>query len=141
MNKTLLERQPNNKRIATTESLQKRFFNGSKNHVMEIEKLICHHSATKEHINFGYTILFLNYFYFSCHKAERMPRSSIYFFDFNGFVVFACRQYVFLIQVYSLVQGCPLIYDMCNPLVRQLPQCGIPAIKRWYWEDCLEVLH
>ena len=80
MNKTLLERQPNNKRIATTESLQKRFFNGSKNHVMEIEKLICHHSATKEHINFGYTILFLNYFYFSCHKAERMPRSSIYFF-------------------------------------------------------------
>lgn len=58
MNKTLLERQPNNKRIATTESLQKRFFNGSKNHVMEIEKLICHHSATKEHINFGYTILF-----------------------------------------------------------------------------------
>ena len=68
MNKTLLERQPNNKRIATTESLQKRFFNGSKNHVMEIEKLICHHSATKEHINFGYTILFLNYFYFSCHK-------------------------------------------------------------------------
>ncbi len=114
MNKTLLERQPNNKRIATTESLQKRFFNGSKNHVMEIEKLICHHSATKEHINFGYTILFLNYFYFSCHKAERMPRSSIYFFDFNGFVVFTCRQYVFLIQVYSLVQGCPLIYDMCT---------------------------
>ena len=56
---------------------------------MEIEKLICHHSATKEHINFGYTILFLNYFYFSCHKAERMPRSSIYYFDFNGFVVFA----------------------------------------------------
>ena len=81
---------------------------------MEIAKLICHHSATKEHINFGYTILFLNYFYFSCHKAERMPRSSIYFFDFNGFVVFTCRQYVFLIQVYSLVQGCPLIYDMCT---------------------------
>ena len=117
---------------------------------MEIEKLICHHSATKEHINFGYTILFLNYFYFSCHKAERMPRSSIYFFDFNGFVVFACRQYVFLIRAYSLVQGCPLIYDMAattlwydgyHPLVRQLPQCGIPAIKRWYWEDCPEVLH
>ena len=43
-----------------------------------------------------------------------MPRSSIYFFDFNGFVVFTCRQYVFLIQVYSLVQGCPLIYDMCT---------------------------
>ena len=114
MNKTLLEGRLNNKWITTTESLQKRFFNGSKNHVMEIEKLICHHSATKEHINFGYTILFLNYFYFSCHKAERMPRSSIYFFDFNGFVVFTCRQYVFLIQVYSLVQGCPLIYDMCT---------------------------
>ncbi|EGF50162.1 hypothetical protein SAMN05444376_0932 [Bacteroides clarus YIT 12056] len=31
---------------------------------MEIEKLMCHHSATKEHINFGYTILFLNYFFF-----------------------------------------------------------------------------
>ena len=36
---------------------------------MEIEKLMCHHSATKEHINFGYTILFLNYFYFSCFTA------------------------------------------------------------------------
>ena len=29
-----------NKRIKTTESLQKRFFNGSKNLVIEIEKLI-----------------------------------------------------------------------------------------------------
>ena len=38
----------------------------------------------------------------------------IYFFDFNGFVVFACRQYVFLIRAYSLVQGCSLIYDMCT---------------------------
>ena len=36
---------------------------------MEIEKLMCHHSATKEHINFGYTILFLNYFYFSRFMA------------------------------------------------------------------------
>ena len=53
MNKTLLERQPNNKRIATTESIQKRFFNGSKNHVMEIEKLMRHHSATKKRIKFG----------------------------------------------------------------------------------------
>ena len=53
MNKTRLERQPNNKRIATTESLQKRFFNGSKNHVMEIEKLMRHHSATKKRIKFG----------------------------------------------------------------------------------------
>ena len=78
MNKTLLERQPNNKRIATTESLQKRFFNGSKNHVMEIEKLICHHSATKEHINFGYTILFLNYFYFSCLPAICFPDTGLF---------------------------------------------------------------
>ncbi len=31
---------------------------------MEIEKLICHHSAAKEHINFGYTILFPDYFHF-----------------------------------------------------------------------------
>ena len=31
-----------NKRIKTTESLQKRFFNGSKNLVIEIEKLKYH---------------------------------------------------------------------------------------------------
>ena len=64
MNKTLLERQPNNKRIATTESLQKRFFNGSKNHVMEIEKLICHHSATKNtlisDIQYFFSIIFIS---------------------------------------------------------------------------------
>ena len=43
-----------NKRIKTTESLQKRFMkNGSKNHVMEIEKLMRHHSATKKRIKFG----------------------------------------------------------------------------------------
>ena len=59
-----------NKRIKTTESLQKRFFNGSKNLVIEIEKLMCRHSATKEHINFGYTIFFLNYFQFSFHFNE-----------------------------------------------------------------------
>ena len=97
MNKTLLERQPNNKRIATTESLQKRFFNGSKNHVMEIEKLICHHSATKEHINFGYTILFLNYFYGLLYSSGNLfssykPDDSV----FHGFssimfpVIFLC---------------------------------------------------
>jgi len=73
-----LERQLNNKKITTTESLQIRFFNGSKNHVMEIEKLMCHHSATKEHINFGTAILFLNYFYFSYFKAK--DNSLIYAF-------------------------------------------------------------
>ena len=88
MNKTLLERQPNNKRIATTESLQKRFFNGSKNHVMEIEKLICHHSATKEHINFGYTILFLNYFYFSC-TALSFKTTSIILVILRKTIIFA----------------------------------------------------
>ena len=49
MNKTLLEGRLNNKWITTTESLQK----GSKNHVMEIEKLMRHHSATKKRIKFG----------------------------------------------------------------------------------------
>ena len=73
MNKTLLERQPNNKRIATTESLQKRFFNGSKNHVMEIEKLMCHHSATKERINFGTAILFLIFFISLVIRREEWP--------------------------------------------------------------------
>ena len=29
---------------------------------MEIEKLMCHHSATKERINFGTAILFLIFF-------------------------------------------------------------------------------
>ncbi len=53
MNKTLLERWLNNKKITTTESLQKRFENGSKNHATEIEKLMRHYSATKKHIKFG----------------------------------------------------------------------------------------
>ena len=35
MNKTLLEGRLNNKWITTTESLQKRFFNGSKNLVIK----------------------------------------------------------------------------------------------------------
>ena len=48
-----------NKRIKTTESLQKRFFNGSKNLVIEIEKLMVHQSATKNRIIFGLTIFFL----------------------------------------------------------------------------------
>ena len=41
-----------NKRIKTTESLQKRFFNGSKN----LEKLMVHQSAAKKRIIFGLTI-------------------------------------------------------------------------------------
>ena len=45
-----------NKRIKTTESLQKRFFNGSKNLVIEIEKLMVHQSAAKKRIIFGLTI-------------------------------------------------------------------------------------
>ena len=53
MNKTLLEGRLNNKWITTTESLQKRLCAGSKNHVMEIEKLMRHHSATKKRIKFG----------------------------------------------------------------------------------------
>lgn len=47
-----------NKRIKTTESLQKRFFNGSKNLVIEIEKLMVHQSAAKKRIIFGLTIFF-----------------------------------------------------------------------------------
>ena len=46
-----------NKKIKTTESLQKRFMkNGSKNLVIEIEKLMVHQSATKKRIIFGLTI-------------------------------------------------------------------------------------
>ena len=63
----------NNKKITTTESLQKRFFNGSKNHVMEIEKLMCHHSATKERINFGTAILFLIFFISLVIRREEWP--------------------------------------------------------------------
>ena len=44
------------KGIKTTESLQKRFFNGSKNLVIEIEKLMVHQSAAKKRIIFGLTI-------------------------------------------------------------------------------------
>ena len=73
MNKTLLEGRLNNKWITTTESLQKRFFNGSKNHVMEIEKLMCHHSATKERINFGTAILFLIFFISLVIRREEWP--------------------------------------------------------------------
>ena len=48
-----------NKRITTTESLQMRFFNRSKNLVIEIEKLMVHQSATKKRIIFGLTIFFV----------------------------------------------------------------------------------
>ncbi len=58
MNKTLFGAATNNKRITMTESLQKRFLNGSKNHVMEIEKLMCCHSATKKRIKFEFFIFF-----------------------------------------------------------------------------------
>ena len=65
-----------NKRIKTTESLQKRFFNGSKNLVIEIEKLMLHQSATKKGIIFEMTIflevLFAGY------------RKKVLFFSFEG---------------------------------------------------------
>ena len=57
-----------NKRIKTTESLQKRFFNGSKNLVIEIEKLMVHQSAAKKRIIFGLTILFRD---FICRKTKK----------------------------------------------------------------------
>ena len=48
-----------NKKIKTTESLQMRFRNRSKNLVIEIEKLMVHQSAAKKRIIFGLTIFFL----------------------------------------------------------------------------------
>ena len=78
MNKTLLERQPNNKKDCNDREFTKTFFNGSKNHVMEIEKLICHHSATKEHINFGYAILFLNFFISLVIRRKKIPPSNFF---------------------------------------------------------------
>lgn len=45
-----------NKRIKTTESLQKRFWNGSKKPCNQIEKLMVHQSGTKKRIIFGLTI-------------------------------------------------------------------------------------
>ena len=49
----------NNKRIKETESLQKRLCAGSKNLVIEIEKLIDHLSAAKKRIKTGIAITFL----------------------------------------------------------------------------------
>ena len=40
---------------------------------MEIEKLMCHHSATKERINFGTAILFLIFFISLVIRREEWP--------------------------------------------------------------------
>ena len=52
-----------NKKIKTTESLQMRFGNGSKNLVIEIEKLIDHLSAAKKRIKTGIAITFSLFLY------------------------------------------------------------------------------
>ena len=62
---------------------------------MEIEKLICHHSAAKEHINFGYTILFPDYFHFfptafSFAGVRVVKRSYFVFSSFYLFVIPSC---------------------------------------------------
>ncbi len=79
-----MERRLNNKRITTTESLQKRFFNGRKNHVMEIEKLMCHHSATKERINFRIAMFFFGFFMIIRNNTRRIPILS------SGNIPFSC---------------------------------------------------
>ena len=53
----------NNKRIKETESLQKRLCAGSKNLVIEIEKLIDHLSAAKKRIKTGIAITFSLFLY------------------------------------------------------------------------------
>ena len=52
-----------NKKIKTTESLQMRFGNGSKNLVIEIEKRIDHLSAAKKRIKTGIAITFSLFLY------------------------------------------------------------------------------
>ena len=52
-----------NKKIKTTESLQMRSGNGSKNLVIEIEKLIDHLSAAKKRIKTGIAITFSLFLY------------------------------------------------------------------------------
>ena len=82
MNKTLLEGGLNNKRIKTTESLQKLFLNGSKNYVIEIEKLMHHHSAAKKHIIFRLTMFFSNYFFiFLSNMGSRSLNNYYLFFN------------------------------------------------------------
>ena len=61
-----------NKRIKTTESLQKRFWNGSKNLVIEIEKLMVHQSAAKKRIIFGLTIFLMILFAENEQKGKRL---------------------------------------------------------------------
>ena len=51
-----------NTRIKITESLQKRYVNESKNHVIEIEKLKHHLFKAKKNNNFGLTIFYLTFF-------------------------------------------------------------------------------
>ena len=71
-----------NKRIKTTESLQKRFLNGSKNYVIEIEKLMHHHSAAKKHIIFRLTMFFSNYFFiFLSNMGSRSLNNYYLFFN------------------------------------------------------------
>ena len=43
---------------------------------MEIEKLMCHHSATKERINFGTAILFLIFFISLVIRREEWPHGT-----------------------------------------------------------------
>ena len=77
-----------NKRIKTTESLQKRFFNGSKNLVIEIEKLIeklmVHQSAAKKRIIFGLTI-FLEILF--AERQKKVKRRTVQRVLSQGFFI------------------------------------------------------
>ena len=68
MNKTLLEGRLNNKWITTTESLQKRLCAGSKNLVIEIEKLIDHLSAAKKRIKNRNCNNFFSFFVYETYE-------------------------------------------------------------------------
>jgi len=77
-----------NKRIKTTESLQKRFFNGSKNLVIEIEKLMVHQSAAKKRIIFGLTI-FLEILF--AERQKKVKRRTVQRVLSQGFFIcFIC---------------------------------------------------
>ena len=73
-----------NKRIKTTESLQKRFFNGSKNLVIEIEKLMVHQSAAKKKNNFWIDHLFRD---FICRKTKKVKRRTVQRVLSQGFFI------------------------------------------------------
>ena len=73
-----------NKRIKTTESLQKRFFNGSKNLVIEIEKLMVHQSAAKKIIIFGLTI-FLEILF--AERQKKVKRRTVQRVLSQGFFI------------------------------------------------------